>query len=106
MGDKKFKTKLAYRASRDGWMKADVVKRMCNKKGPCVSLFKIKDIGSCIGLWSEFENLTSSKYTLSLPAMLFNLTTQKMFKKPGFINFFSSFSDYLEHNFSGFFGFE
>jgi hypothetical protein len=42
MGGKKFKTKLCYKASRDGWNSADF-HRMSDGKGPTVSLFKIKD---------------------------------------------------------------
>jgi hypothetical protein len=48
MEKKNFKTKLRYRASRDGWMAADF-HRMSDYLGPTVSLFKIKENGQCIG---------------------------------------------------------
>jgi hypothetical protein len=44
MGNKKFKTKLRYRASRDGWMAADF-HRTSDRKGPTATLFKIKENG-------------------------------------------------------------
>ncbi len=44
MGNKKFKTELRYRGSRDGWMKEDF-HRMADEKGSTVSLFKIKENG-------------------------------------------------------------
>ena len=42
MGNKKFKTYLRYRGSRDGWMRADF-HRMSDGKGPTATLFKIID---------------------------------------------------------------
>ena len=44
MSNKKFKTILRYRGSRDGWMAADF-HRMSNGKGPTATLFKIKENG-------------------------------------------------------------
>ena len=48
MGNKRFKTELRYRASRDGWMVADF-HRMTDGKGATVSLFKIEKNGQCVG---------------------------------------------------------
>jgi len=48
MRNKKFRTILRYKGSRDGWMAADF-HRMSDGKGPTVSLFKIKDNNQCIG---------------------------------------------------------
>jgi hypothetical protein len=48
MEKKKFKTELRYRASRDGWTKAAFHEKS-DKKGPTVTLFKIKKNGQCIG---------------------------------------------------------
>ena len=48
MGEKRFRTKLRYRGSRDGWMDKDF-HRMSDGKGPTVTLFKIKDNQHCIG---------------------------------------------------------
>ena len=48
MGDRKFKTVIRYKGSRDGWMAADF-HRMSDHKGPTVTLFKIKDNNNCIG---------------------------------------------------------
>ena len=48
MGNKKFKTLKRYRASRDGWMKADLHKKV-DGVGRTVSLFKIKENDQCVG---------------------------------------------------------
>ncbi len=47
IGDKLFSTKLLYRGSRDGWMAKDFHSR-CDRKGPTITFFKIKN-GDCIG---------------------------------------------------------
>jgi len=41
MSKRKFKTKMRYKASRDGWLAEDF-HRMSDGLGPTVSLFKIK----------------------------------------------------------------
>jgi hypothetical protein len=81
MSKKKFKTLLRYRASRDGWMKADF-HRMSDGKGPTVSLFKIKENDQCVGgftsaSWTSPQDDTDVNDST---AMLFNLTTQSLFK--------------------------
>jgi hypothetical protein len=48
MDKKKFKTELRYRGSRDGWKRADF-HRLSDKKGPTVTLMKIKENEQCIG---------------------------------------------------------
>jgi hypothetical protein len=48
MGNKKFKTVLRYKGSRDGWKSADFHKK-ADGVGRTVSLFKIKENGQCIG---------------------------------------------------------
>ena len=48
MGEKKFKTLLRYRATRDGWMPEDF-HRMVDGIGPTVSLFKIEENNECVG---------------------------------------------------------
>ena len=80
MGNKKFKTVLRYKASRDGWKVVDF-HRMSDGKGPTVSLFKIKDNDQCVGgftsiKWASHEIAECTDST----AMLFNLTTQQLFK--------------------------
>ena len=47
LGKKKLVTALLFRGSEHGWMAKDFHSR-CDKKGPTISLFKIKD-GDCIG---------------------------------------------------------
>jgi hypothetical protein len=47
LGNKKLVTALLFRGSEQGWMTEDFHSR-CDKKGPTISLFKIKD-GDCIG---------------------------------------------------------
>ena len=59
MGDKKFKTLLRYRATRDGWMPEDF-HRMVDGIGPTVSLFKIEENDQCVvgfttAKWSSLE---------------------------------------------------
>lgn len=42
MGNRKFRTVIRYKGSRDGWNYADF-HRMSDGKGPTVTLFRIKD---------------------------------------------------------------
>ena len=81
MENKKFKTELRYRGSRDGWENADF-HRMSDGKGPTVTLMKIKDNEQCIGgftsaLWASPEH---EIYVRDSTAMLFNLTSRKFFE--------------------------
>jgi hypothetical protein len=48
MGNKRFKTKLRYRGSRDGWKYEDF-HRMSDSMGPTATLFKIKENENCVG---------------------------------------------------------
>jgi hypothetical protein len=48
MGNKKFKTVLRYKASRDGWMIEDW-HRLVDGIARTVSLFKIKENTHCVG---------------------------------------------------------
>ena len=81
MGEKKFKTLLRYRASRDGWFNEDF-HRMSDGKGATVSLYKLKENGLCIGgFTSAYWGSPHSRTPVSdSTAMLFNLTTNKVFK--------------------------
>ena len=77
MGGKKFRTKLRYRGSRDGWKSADF-HRKSDGLGPTATLFKIKDNQQCIGgftsaQWASSEDATD---VTDSNAMLFNLTTR------------------------------
>jgi hypothetical protein len=47
LGNKKLATTLLFRGSEHGWMGEDFHSR-CDKKGPTISLFKVKN-GDCIG---------------------------------------------------------
>jgi hypothetical protein len=47
LGNKMLVTVLLFRGSEHGWMGEDFHSH-CDKKGPTISLFKIKD-GDCIG---------------------------------------------------------
>ena len=81
MDYRKFKTELRYKGTRDGWYFNDF-HRLSDGLGPTFSLFKIKENDQCIG------GFTSAKWTSHEKgeqpsdgtAMLFNLTTQKLFK--------------------------
>jgi hypothetical protein len=48
MENRKFRTVIRYKGSRDGWKCADF-HRMSDGKGPTVTLFKIKDNNQCVG---------------------------------------------------------
>ena len=48
MENRKFRTVIRYKGSRDGWMSADF-HRMSDGKGPTVTLFKIMDNNQCVG---------------------------------------------------------
>ncbi len=77
MGNRKFRTVISYKGSRDGWMIADF-HRMSDFKGPTVTLFKIKDNNQCVGgftsaLWASPELYSEVSDST---AMLFNLTTR------------------------------
>ncbi len=76
----KFKTKLRYRGSRDGWKAADF-HRISDGIGPTVSLFKVKENEQCVGgftnaEWSSPEN---SIFLNDKAAKLFNLTKNLSF---------------------------
>jgi hypothetical protein len=47
LGNKMLVTVLLFRGSKHGWYPKDFHSR-CDKKGPTISLFKVKD-GDCIG---------------------------------------------------------
>jgi TLD len=81
MAKKKFRTKLRFRASRDGWKAADF-HRMSDSKGPTVSLFKIKENDQCIGGFTsaKWESPQSNTFVNDSTAILFNLTTNQSFK--------------------------
>jgi nitrite reductase/ring-hydroxylating ferredoxin subunit len=51
LGNKKILAVLLYSGSIHGWMYKDFHSR-CDKKGPTVSLFKIKD-GDCVGGYTK-----------------------------------------------------
>jgi hypothetical protein len=58
---------------------------MSDGKGPTVALFKLKDNGLCIGGFTraQWESCESNKLVADNEAMLFNLTTRKLFKSQG-----------------------
>ena len=52
LGNRAFKTTMLYRGSRDGFT-AKAFHGRCDKKGPTISLFKLKKNGDCIGGFTE-----------------------------------------------------
>ena len=48
MANKKFRTVIRYKGSRDGW-EAKNFRRKSDGKGPTATLFKIKDNNQCVG---------------------------------------------------------
>ena len=81
MGNKKFKTVQRYKASRDGWQRADWIKKV-DGVGKTVTLFKIKQNGQCVGGFTsaQWASPESPTYVNDSTAMLFNLTTHQLFK--------------------------
>jgi hypothetical protein len=68
---------LLYRGSKHGWNACDFHTR-CDKKGPTICLFQIKD-GDCIGGYTKVN--WSSKYTAKSDdaSILFNVETQNFY---------------------------
>ena len=52
LGDRAFKTTMVYRGSIHGF-KAKDFHDQCDRKGPTISLFKVKENGDCIGGFTE-----------------------------------------------------
>ena len=52
LGNRTFKTTMLYRGSRDGFT-CKAFHGRCDKKGPTISLFKLKKNGDCIGGFTE-----------------------------------------------------
>ena len=65
-------TSLFYRGSLHGWKAIDFHSR-CDKRGPTISLFKLKD-GDCIGGYTKAQLSSENKYADDKEAFLFNLT--------------------------------
>jgi hypothetical protein len=77
LGKKKFATILLYSGSKHGWMLEDFHSR-CDKKGPTISLFRVKD-GDCIGGFTSANWSSDNKEVADTSAMLFNLTKERCF---------------------------
>jgi hypothetical protein len=76
-------TTLLYNASADGWTSFDFHAR-CDRKGPTISLFKIKD-GDCIGgytsdFWYPVPPMQNRPYGGG-DAILFNLDKCRYFNQ-------------------------
>ena len=72
MGNKWLVTTLLYRGSEHGWNFIDFHSR-CDKKGPTICLFKIKD-GDCIGGYTNAQWSSEDELVDDIDAMLFNLS--------------------------------
>ena len=83
LGNKRFVTILLFCGSIHGWNAKDFHSR-CDKKGPTISLFKIKD-GDCIGGYTkaQWESVDGGKWVDDSDAMLFNLSRQRHFTSTG-----------------------
>jgi hypothetical protein len=83
LGGRTFKTTKLYRGSEDGF-KAKDFHRLCDgkKKGPTLSLFKVKDTGHCIGgFTNSYWSAPDEWITVADPgAVVFNLTHQTAFQ--------------------------
>ena len=75
MKNKKFKTVLRYRGSRDGWEPKDF-HRMSDGQGPTITLYKVKENGHCIGGFTsaQWSSPAKATYVGDSSAMVFNLT--------------------------------
>ncbi len=81
MGEKEFCSVIKYRGSRDGWNNIDFHK-ISDDIGPTIALFKIKENGMCIGGFTseKWSSNDDNELVKDNTAMLFNLTTNKIFK--------------------------
>ena len=72
-------TTLLYQGSRDGFYTKDF-HRMCDGKGPTITLFKVEN-GACIGGYTEeqWRQSPHSKYISDPKAFLFNLKKNKQY---------------------------
>ena len=83
LGNKRFVTILLFCGSIHGWKYIDF-HRCCDKKGPTISLFKIKD-GDCIGGYTKAQWESGyGKQVGDSDAMLFNLSRQRHFTSTGY----------------------
>ena len=81
LGGRTFKTTKLYRGSEDGF-KFEDFHRLCDGKGPSLSLFKVKETGHCIGGFTNAQwSAPDEVIVVADPgAVLFNLTQQTAFK--------------------------
>ena len=77
LGNKKLVTVLLFRGSQHGWMHKDFHSR-CDKKGPTISLFKVKD-GDCIGGFTTCQWDSSGGFYADKDSFLFNLSSSRQF---------------------------
>jgi hypothetical protein len=77
LGNKQLVTTLLYSGSLHGWMAIDFHSR-CDKKGPTITLFKIKD-GDCIGGYTKAKWSSIDVDFADSEAMLFNLSCCRHF---------------------------
>ncbi len=75
LGGRSFETTKLYRGSEDGFLNKDF-HRLCDKKGPTLSLFKIKDTNHCIGGFTNASwSAPDKKIAVADPgAVVFNLS--------------------------------
>ena len=80
LGGRTFKTTKLYRGSEDGFMSEDF-HRLCDGKGPTISLFKAKGNKHCIGGFTNGQWSAPDRETLVADsgAVVFNLTQQTAF---------------------------
>ena len=83
LGFKVIVTTLLYRGSKHGWKAKDFHSRS-DKKGPIISLYKIKD-GDCVGGYSkaQFSSPSSFEWVVDSESLIFNLGQQQVFKSQG-----------------------
>lgn len=77
ISNKRLITSLYYKGSIHGWNARDFHSR-CDKRGPTISLFKIKD-GDCIGGYTSASWTADDKYVNDKEAFLFNLSSFRYF---------------------------
>ena len=81
LGGRTFKTTKLYRGSEDGFTIKDF-HRLCDGKGPTLSLFKVEATGHCIGGFTNAQwSAPFAEIEFADPgAVVFNLTQQTAFR--------------------------
>ena len=81
LGGKVPELSLIYRGSRDGWSAKDDFHRLCDGKGPTLSLVKVKDNGRICGGYASlcWSSPLYAEYKPDNNACVFSVDTQTIY---------------------------